>query len=156
MKNLPKFLISVVGCQLVGILGTPFTISAIPSWYVTLNKPFFAPPNWIFGPVWTLLYFLMGISFYLIWKQGWKKKKVRTAGKYFLAQLGLNFIWSPIFFGLRAPLLGLIVIVTMWVLIVMTMEKFYPLSKWATYLLVPYLLWVSFATLLNASIVFLN
>ena len=155
MKDLSKLIISVVGCELVGILGTPFTISAIPAWYATLNKPVFAPPNWIFGPVWTLLYFLMGISFYLIWKQGWKKK-IRAAGMFFLAQLGLNFIWSPIFFGLRAPLLGLIVIVTMWVLIVMTMKRFYPLSRLAFYLLVPYLLWVSFATLLNVAIVVLN
>lgn len=156
MKDLLKLIVSVVGCELVGILGTPFTISAIPTWYARINKPFFAPPNSIFGPVWTILYFLMGVSFYLIWKQGWKKKKVRTAGMYFLAQLGLNFIWSPIFFGLRAPLLGLIVIVAMWTLIVMTMKKFYPLSKLAFYLLVPYLLWVSFATILNAAIVILN
>jgi translocator protein len=156
MKNLSKLLISVVGCQLVGFAGVPFTIYAIPSWYATLNKPFFSPPNWIFGPVWTLLYFLMGVSFYLIWKQSWKKKKIATAGKYFLAQLGLNFIWSPIFFGLRAPLLGLVVIVAMWVLIVMTLKKFYPLSKLAFYLLIPYLLWVSFATILNAAIVVLN
>lgn len=156
MKNLLKLVVSVIGCELVGFLGTPFTISSIPTWYATLNKPFFAPPNWIFGPVWTLLYFLMGVSFYLIWKQDFKKKKVKTAGLFFLAQLTLNFIWSPIFFGLQAPLLGLIVIVAMWVLIVMTMKKFYPLSKLAYYLLVPYLLWVSFATILNAAIVMLN
>lgn len=156
MKNLSKLIVSVVGCELVGLLGTPFTISAIPTWYATLNKPFFAPPNWIFGPVWTLLYFLMGAAFYLIWKQGWKKKKISTAGKYFLAQLGLNFVWSPVFFGLRTPLLGLIVIVAMWVLIVMTIKKFYSLSKLAFYLLVPYVVWVSFATMLNAAIVVLN
>ena len=156
MKNLPKLIISVVGCELVGFLGTPFTISAILTWYVTLNKPFFSPPNWVFGPVWTMLYFLMGISFYLIWKQGFKKKKIKTASLFFLVQLGLNFIWSPIFFGLRSPLLGLIVIVAMWVLIVMTMKKFYPLSRLAFYLLVPYLLWVSFATILNAAVVVLN
>lgn len=156
MKDLSKLIVSVIGCELVGLLGTPFTISAISTWYVTLNKPFFAPPNWIFGPVWTLLYFLMGVAFYLIWKQGWKKKKVKEAGLLFLTQLALNFIWSPIFFGLRAPLLGLIVIVAMWALIVMTMKKFYPLSRLAFYLLVPYLLWVSFATLLNAAIVILN
>jgi tryptophan-rich sensory protein len=156
MKNLPKLIVSVIGCEIVGALGTPFTISAIPTWYATLNKPFFAPPNWIFGPVWTLLYFLMGVAFYLIWKQGWKKKKEKTACYFFLAQLGLNFIWSPIFFGLRAPLLGLIVIVLMWAFIVMTMKKFYPLSKLAFYLLVPYLLWVSFATMLNAAILLLN
>lgn len=156
MKNLPKLLIAVVGCELVGFLGTPFTISAIPSWYAVLNKPFFAPPNWIFGPMWTLLYFLMGVAFYLIWKQGFEKKKVKTAGKYFLAQLGVNFVWSPVFFGLRAPFLGLVVIVVMWGLIVATMRKFYPLSRLAFYLLVPYLLWVSFATTLNAAIVMLN
>lgn len=156
MKDLPKLIISVIACELVGFLGTPFTISAIPTWYETLNKPFFAPPNWLFGPVWTLLYFLMGVAFYLIWKQGWKKKKARTAGKYFVVQLALNFIWSPIFFGLRAPLLGLIVIVAMWVLILLTMKKFYPVSGLASYLLVPYILWVTFATLLNAAIVVLN
>ncbi len=156
MKALPKLIVSVVGCELVGILGTPFTISAIPGWYATLSKPSFAPPNWIFGPAWTLLYFLMGVAFYLIWRQGWKKKPVKIAGKYFLAQLGLNFIWSPIFFGLRSPLLGLGVIVALWAMIIMTMRKFYPLSRTAFYLLIPYLLWVSFATLLNAGIVVLN
>ncbi len=156
MKDVHKLIVSVIGCELVGVLGTPFTISAIPTWYATLNKPSFAPPNWIFGPVWTLLYLMMGVAFYLIWKQGWKKKKVRTAGMFFLAQLALNFFWSPVFFGLRAPLLGLIVIVAMWALIVMTMKKFYPLSRLAFYLLVPYLLWVSFATILNAAIVILN
>lgn len=156
MKNLPKLIVSIIGCESVGILGAFFTTSAIPTWYATINKPFFSPPNWIFGPVWTLLYFLMGVSFYLIWQQGFKKKKNITARNYFLAQLGLNFIWSPIFFGLKAPLLGLIVIVAMWASIVMTMRKFYPLSRLAFYLLVPYLVWVSFATLLNASIVILN
>lgn len=156
MKVLSKFIVSVIGCELVGLLGTPFTISAIPTWYATLNKPFFSPPNWIFGPVWTILYFLMGVAFYLIWKRGWQKKKIKTAGYYFLAQLALNFIWSPIFFGLRNPLLGLVVIVAMWVSIVMTMKKLYPLSRTAFYLLLPYLMWVSFATLLNAAIVALN
>jgi len=156
MKDLNKLIISVFGCELVGLLGTPFTISAIPTWYANLNKPFFAPPNWLFGPVWTLLYFLMGVSLYLIWKQGLEKKKVKTAVIYFLAQLGLNFVWSPIFFGLRAPLIALIIITAMWVLIVITIKIFYPLSKWAAYLLVPYLLWVSFALLLNAAITLLN
>jgi tryptophan-rich sensory protein len=156
MKNLPKLIISIIGCELIGILGSVFTVSSIPTWYVTLHKPSFAPPSWIFGPVWTLLYLLMGISFYLIWSQGWRAKKVRIARNYFLAQLGFNFIWSPVFFGLRSPFLGLIVIITMWTLIVMTMKKFYPLSKPAAYLLIPYLLWVSFATVLNASIVVLN
>jgi tryptophan-rich sensory protein len=156
MKNAYKLLVSVIGCELVGLLGTPFTLTAIPNWYATLNKPFFAPPNWIFGPVWTLLYCLMGVAFYLIWKQGFKKKNVKEAGTYFLVQLVLNCIWTPIFFGLRSPILGLIVIVAMWAAIVLTMKKFYPLSRAAFYLLIPYLLWVSFATLLNASLAVLN
>lgn len=156
MKNITKLIISVTACEVIGFLGVPFTISAIPTWYAALNKPTFAPPAWLFGPVWTLLYFMMGSAFYLIWKQGWNKKEVRRAGVFFLGQLGLNFIWSPVFFGLRAPILGLIIIAAMWIMIVMTMKKFYPLSKNAFYLLVPYLMWVSFATILNAAIVVLN
>lgn len=156
MKNSAKLLISVIGCELVGILGTPFTVATIPSWYATLEKPFFAPPNWLFGPAWTLLYFLMGASFYLIWKQNSKTKKAQIAKKFFFAQLFLNFIWSPLFFGLRSPLLGLIDIVALWILIILTIYKFHPLSKLAAYLLIPYLLWVTFATSLNGAILFLN
>ncbi|MEX0896357.1 MAG: TspO/MBR family protein [Patescibacteria group bacterium] len=156
MNNSLKLITSVIGCELVGILGTPFTVSAIPTWYAALDKPVFAPPNWIFGPTWTVLYFLMGVSFYLIWKQGLKNKQVKTATLFFLAQLGLNFIWSPIFFGLQSPLLGLLVIVALLVMIILTMQKFFSLSKVAFYLLIPYVLWVSFATLLNAAIVVLN
>lgn len=156
MKNPFRLIIAVLGCELVGIVGGLVTASAIPAWYETLNKPVFAPPNWLFAPAWTLLYALMGVAFYLIWRQGWQKRKVRVAGKYFLLQLALNFIWSPIFFGLRSPLLALLVIVALWVLIILTIRHFRPLSKWAAYLLLPYLLWVSFATLLNAAIVVLN
>ena len=156
MKDLPKLIASIALCELAGILGTPFTIAAIPTWYATLNKPVFSPPNWVFGPAWTLLYLLMGISFYLIWKQGWQKNKVKRASYYFLAQLTLNFLWSLSFFGLRSPILGLVNILILWGMIALTMNKFYPLSKVAFYLLVPYFLWVSFATVLNASIVILN
>lgn len=156
MKDFSKLIVSVIVCEVVGLLGTPFTVNAIPTWYATLNKPFFSPPNWLFGPVWTLLYFLMGVSFYLIWKKGIKRKPVKTALQFFLIQLALNGIWTPVFFGLQAPLLGLMVIMTMWFFILMTMKKFYPLSKLSAYLLIPYLLWVSFATLLNAAIVWLN
>ena len=156
MKDFIKLLLFVVGCELVGILGTPFTINAIPTWYAGLNKPFFSPPNWIFGPVWAILYFLMGVSIYLILKNGWKKKEIKNAGMFFLAQLTLNFLWSPIFFGLKSPSLGFITIIMMWIFILMTMKKFYPLSKLAFYLLIPYFLWVSFATILNAAILILN
>lgn len=156
MKNIAKLLTSIIGCELVGFIGTPFTISAIPTWYATLNKPFFAPPNWLFGPAWTLLYFLMGISFYLIWKQDFKTLKTKIARKFFFIQLFLNLIWSPLFFGLRSPLLGLIDIVALWIFIVITIYKMHPVSKWASYLLIPYLLWVTFATVLNGAILILN
>ncbi len=156
MRNFLKFSASVIGCEVVGLLGTPFTITAIPNWYATLNKPFFSPPNWVFGPVWTLLYFLMGVAFFLVWKQGWQKKRVKTAVQFFLVQLGLNFVWTPVFFGLQSLAVGLVVIVAMWVAIVLTMQRFYNISRVAFYLLVPYLLWVSFATVLNAAILILN
>jgi translocator protein len=156
MKNITKLLATIVGCELVGVLGTPFTIAAIPTWYAGLYKPIFAPPNWLFGPIWTLLYCLMGISIYLIWQLGLKRKVVNIAVRWFFIQLGLNFIWTPIFFGLRAPLGGLVIIIAMWGAIALTIQKFYALSRTAGYLLVPYLLWVSLATLLNLAIVILN
>lgn len=156
MKDYLKLIGCIIGCEVVGLLGTIFTIDSIPTWYANLNKPFFSPPNWLFGPVWTILYALMGISIYLILKKGIKKKNVKNAVQFFLIQLVLNFIWTPVFFGLKSPLLGLIVIVAMWVFIVLTIKKFYTLSKLAAYLLVPYLLWVSFATILNAAILYLN
>lgn len=156
MKDYVKLLLCIASCELVGILGTPFTISAIPTWYAGLTKPFFSPPTWVFGPVWTLLYCLMGISFYLIIRHGWKKKAAQHATLLFLAQLLCNFLWTPLFFGFKSPLMGLITIVTLWILIVLTIKKSYAVSKPAAYLLIPYLLWVSFATALNAAIFILN
>lgn len=156
VRSFGKLAVCVIGCELAGFAATPLTISAITDWYAFLNKPLFSPPNWLFGPVWTVLYFLMGISLFLVWKLGLKKNGVRTAIKVFLAQLALNFLWSVFFFGLRSPLLGLIDILTLLVMIILTMQKFRPLSKAAFYLLVPYLLWVGFATLLNFSILVLN
>ncbi len=147
---------SIALCEAIGILSTPFTIAAIPGWYADLVKPPFSPPNWIFGPVWTLLYAMMGTSLFLIWELGLKKKKVQTAAYYFGAQLALNFLWSIAFFGLHSPLLGLINILALLALILLMMKHFYSLSKPAFYLLVPYLFWVSFATLLNGAIVILN
>lgn len=156
MKKTIKLISIIVGCELVGILGTFFTSTSIPTWYVTLNKPFFSPPNWLFGPVWTLLYFLMGVSFFLVLEKGYKKKKNQLAIKLFLIQLLLNFTWSPIFFGLKSPGLGLVNIIIMLIFIILTIKNFHPISKVAAYLLIPYLMWVSFATLLNGAILWLN
>lgn len=154
--DLLKLFISLVGCQLVGIISSPITAGAIPTWYQTLEKPFFSPPNWLFAPAWITLYLLMGVSVYLIWLQGWKKKAVRHALRWFWAQLALNFLWTPLFFGLRSPVLGLIDIIILDILVIITIRTFYPISKTAGYLLVPYTLWISFATALNAAIVLLN
>lgn len=156
MKKLSKFLISTIGCELVGVAATPFTISSIPTWYQTLTKPSFSPPNWVFGPAWTILYFLMGVAAYLIWIKGLEKKAVKTALTFFIAQLVFNFFWSILFFGLHSPILGLVDILILWALILITIIKFHKISKTASYLLIPYILWVSFATILNLSIVLLN
>lgn len=148
-KNLSKLILSISLCLGAGILGSFFTVSAIPTWYATLNKPSFSPPNWIFGPVWTILYILMGYSLYLVWS----KRKVPVV---FWIQLFLNAIWSIIFFGMRNPALALIDIVALWIAIVLTMKAFYKINKLASYLLIPYLAWVSFATILNLAIMLLN
>jgi len=145
-----KLLAAILLCEGVGLIGSFFTISAIPSWYLFLNKPFFSPPNWLFGPVWTLLYLLMGISLYWIWV---KKPQVL---KIFWLQLFLNGIWTPIFFGLRSPLLGLLIILFLLLAIILTIKTFYKIYPPAGLILIPYLAWVSFATLLNLGILLLN
>ena len=156
MKNLPKLLTSIIGCELVGIAATPFTLSAIPTWYQYLNKPFFSPPNLVFGPVWTMLYFLMGVAAYMVWIKDLRKKEVKIALSFFIAQLVFNFLWSILFFGLHSPILGMIDIVILWILIFITITKFYKISKTAAHLLIPYIAWVTFATILNFCILRLN
>lgn len=156
MKHSPKLFITVLGCEIVGLLGTPFTATAIPSWYAFLEKPFFAPPNWIFGPVWAILYFLMGVSAYMVWTTDKKKKVVHHALHLFWIQLFLNFLWSVLFFGLKSPILGLIDIIALLGFIILTIRAFMKVSPAAAYMLFPYAVWVSFATMLNAAILFLN
>lgn len=156
MKDFSKLMISVVGCELVGLLSAPFTIASISTWYPGLIKPAFSPPNWIFAPVWTALYFLMGESLYLVWIKGVKNKEIKIAIYYFSVQLLFNFLWSVIFFGLHQPLFAFIDIIALLAAIVLTMMKFSRISKTALYLLIPYLLWVSFAAILNGAIVLLN
>lgn len=144
-----KLLASILICEFTGILSSVFTFSSIPNWYQYLNKPSFSPPNFVFGPVWTTLYFLMGISLYLMWN---KRKYL----KWFYIQLFFNFIWTFVFFGFKQPAPALILIATLWFSIFMTIKTFYKVNKNAAYLLIPYILWVSFASLLNLSIVLLN
>ena len=154
--NWYKLTIAVLICEGVGIVGSVFTAQSVTSWYQTLNKPIFTPPNWIFAPVWTTLYFLMGIAAYLVWKHSWKNRSVRIALFYFGIQLLLNSLWSFFFFGLKSPFLGLIDIGLLILFLVITIIKFYSISKTAGYLLLPYLAWVLYASALNLSIVFLN
>lgn len=152
-----KLIISIVICLLAGFIGSIFTTPSIDSWYTELQKPFFNPPNWIFAPVWTALYILMGISFYIIWnKTNFKSKESRIAGMFFGIQLLLNLFWSIIFFGLESPFFAFVEIILLWFAIIFTMIYFYRISRPAAYLLVPYILWVSFAAILNFSIYLLN
>lgn len=156
MKNSLKLVISIIICQLAGLLGSIFSFSSVSDWYATIVRPELAPPNWIFGPVWTTLYILMGIALYLVWKRGLKQPQVKRAVTIFALQLALNALWSILFFGLQNPGLAFIEIILMWLAIIWTIRAFYPISRKAAYLLVPYLLWVSFATYLNGAIWFLN
>ncbi len=136
-----------------GVVGSLFTIDSINGWYETLNKPFFNPPNFIFGPVWTFLFILMGISLYLVLV---KKPKNNSGVKIFWAQLMLNILWSVIFFYLHNPLIAFLEIIILWIFIFLSIKYFYKISKNAAYLLIPYMLWVTFAAFLNLSIVVLN
>ncbi len=151
-RDVLKLVISVLACQMVGILGSLVTTPAIPTWYASLNKPSFTPPGWVFGPVWVTLYFLMGVAVFLIWRMDLRNSAVRAALLLFVAQLISNGIWSPLFFGLKSPLLGLIDVAALWVLIVLTIAAFARLSRAAAILLVPYIAWVTLALALNFSI----
>ena len=151
-----KLVVSILVCQLAGFIGSLFTTPNIATWYAGIQKPAFNPPNWIFGPVWITLYVMMGIAAFLIWNKGWNVVGVKMALAIFLVQLILNSFWSIAFFGMHSPLTGFVVIVILWVAILVTMFSFFKMSTVAGWLLVPYILWVSFATVLNWSILILN
>jgi tryptophan-rich sensory protein len=151
-----RLTISIVICQLAGLIGSFFTSPAIQSWYAALRKPAFTPPNWLFAPVWTTLFLLMGVSLFLVWRKPVSMPKVRTALVIFAVQLALNVLWSILFFGLRSPLAGFIEILILWAVILLTIVNFYRLSSTAGMLLIPYILWVSFAAFLNFSLWRLN
>jgi len=154
MSNPIKLLVSLLLPQIAGGLGAFFTLSSVQTWYLTLNKPSWNPPSWLFGPVWATLYVLMGIACFLIWKSNHPLKK--QALILYFVQLFLNLLWSPAFFGAQNPLLGVLVIVPLWACILFCILTFRQINIWAALLLIPYLLWVSFATVLNATIWYLN
>jgi tryptophan-rich sensory protein len=138
----------------VGFGGSFFTNSL--DWYQTLAKPAFNPPSWVFAPVWTVLYLLMGVSAFLVWRKGPADAAVKVALACFVLQLVFNALWTPIFFGAKQPLIAFADIVLLWLAIAATIICFYRVCKLSAILLVPYILWVSFAAVLNASICMLN
>jgi len=148
-KDILYLMASIIVCQLAGIVGGIFTASSVGTWYAGLTKPSFNPPNWIFSPVWISLYLLMGIALFLVLRKGFGSPGVRAGVILFACQLVLNVLWSFLFFGLKAPFVAFLEIVVLWLFIVVTMVKFFKVSKAAGILLVPYLLWVSFASVLN-------
>lgn len=160
--NIPKMrspillIICIAVPLLAGVAGSLATMSAITTWYAGLIKPPLTPPNWLFGPVWTTLYILMGISLYLVVREGTDKQPVRQCVMVFSAQLVVNILWSFAFFGFHSPSYGLVMILTLIVLILATIYFFYRVSRTAAILLVPYIAWVCIATYLNVMILVLN
>lgn len=157
MNKIVKILAAVVVCLAIGYFSGIVTRSAILDWYPTLEKPSFNPPNWIFAPVWTALYIMMGVAAGLVWNRiNDKTEDVKKALVFFVIQLALNALWSYLFFGLHNPMLAGLEIVVLWLMIYETYLQFSKINKIAGYLFIPYLAWVSFATVLNASIWWLN
>lgn len=156
LRDVLRLVVSIVVSQLAGGLGAIFTTPAIPTWYASLNKPAFNPPNTVFFPVWTTLYTLMGIAAFLVWRKGLHERRVRVALGIFVIQLVLNLAWTIIFFGLYSLFGAVVAIVFLWIAIVINIVAFWRISKPAGALLIPYALWVSFAGLLNYSVWMLN
>lgn len=156
ITSIGKLVAALIITQLAGVIGSVFTFSAIPVWYASLEKPWFTPPSWVFAPVWTTLYLLMGIALYLVWARGLDHPGVTSAIGAFSIQLVLNVLWSYLFFGLQSPLLGLVEILLLWVSIAATIILFYRVSRVAAVLLIPYIVWVTVATFLTYYIWILN
>jgi benzodiazapine receptor len=156
IQSYPKLAAAILFCLIVGSLGSLVTITGSGSWYSTLQKPFFAPPSWVFAPVWITLFILMGIALCLVWESDTGRREVKIAIGIFCVQFALNVIWSFLFFGLESPILGLADILILWVMIVTTIWAFYRVKKSAAYLLIPYLAWVTIASALNGAIYFMN
>ncbi|MDQ3855777.1 MAG: tryptophan-rich sensory protein [Chloroflexota bacterium] len=156
LREYRSLLASIAVCQAAGGVGVVFTSESVRTWYPTLRKPSFNPPSWVFGPVWTILYLLMGISLFLTRRARQEGRQPATAVPVFAVQLVLNSLWSFLFFRLRSPGAALVEIVILWAAIALTVRATYKLSKVAALLLLPYLLWTSFAAALNFSIWRLN
>ena len=158
-QNIPflaKIIICILAAELLGSLGGIITSQSVNTWYRTLYQPAGNPPNWVFAPVWAMLYAMIGASFAFVWQQGFTTNTARIGATAFAIQMILNLAWTPIFFGLHQLFAALVVIVLLWLAILVTIMLFSKRSKVAARLLVPYLAWVSFATYLNAGYWWLN
>lgn len=151
-----KALVAIAICQLAGIIGSIATASSIPSWYATLNKPWFTPPSWVFGPIWITIYTMIGIAAYLIWNRGMEKPEVKFAMQVFALQLALNTLWSFVFFWLRWPLGGFLFILLVLAVVIYNACLFYKIYRPAGYLFSLYILWGSFATAVALYVWLLN
>jgi benzodiazapine receptor len=151
-----KLVLSIVICQAAGFLGSLATTPSIATWYKTITKPSFNPPNAIFGPVWITLYLMMGVSLFLVWKRGAAAAGVKAALVLFFVQLALNTLWSILFFGFHQPMWAFFEIIILWLFILLSLIAFWRITLPAGLLMVPYLLWVSFASVLNFAIWRLN
>lgn len=157
LNKTTKIIVLIVTCTAVGYFSSMATMSSVKTWFPTLAKPFFNPPSWVFAPVWSLLYVMMAVAAGLVWNRSdHQKEEVKKALIFFAIQLALNALWSILFFGLRNPFLALIEIVLLWLMIYETYLKFAKIDKISGYLFIPYVAWVSFASILNASIWWLN
>jgi translocator protein len=178
-KKIFKLIISIIMCEMAGVVGSVFTMPQIEGWYANINKPSFTPPGSLIGVVWTILFFLMGVSLYLVWEKKWKPivsnqdRKIKYWNKFteklwkgtwreentfliFVLQLVLNILWSVLFFGLQSPGMAFFEILMLWWAILYTIANFYRISKPAAYLLIPYIAWVSFAGFLNFTVWMMN
>lgn len=156
LREIARIILCIAICQLAGIIGSVFTASSVTTWYTTLVKPWFTPPGSVISAVWIALFALMGLSLFLIWQKGISSADSKIALGVFAAQLLANVLWSYAFFGLQSPLAGVVVIVVLWLLILQSILRFWPISKDAALLLVPYIIWVSFAAFLNYTFLRLN
>jgi len=156
LSSIIKLIVSILASFAAGGIGSLFTFKAIPTWYAGLRKPRYTPPNRAFGPVWTTLYVLMGISVFLIWQKGLSTNAAFLAFVLFWIQLAINAIWSIIFFGMKSKGGGVITIIVLWLLILATIITSFRVSGWAGTLLIPYIVWVTIASYLNIGVWILN
>ncbi len=154
--NVGKLVGSIAACYGVGAIGSVFTVTKIPTWYTTLEKPAFTPPNAVFMPVWFTLYALMGVAVYLIWRKGLQTEGVKSAFVLFWVQLVLNALWSVVFFGYESLIGGFAIILALGIVLLITIIKFFKISKVAGGLLIPYIAWIGIASSLNAWVMILN